>query len=68
MGFVRHLRAKFYVSSSRDFAATFSLLLELLSDRMSTMLSNFSEDHDEGMDVQEANTFRFTEEPSLEKM
>lgn len=68
MGFVRHLRAKFYVSSSRDFAATFSLLLELLSDQMSTMLSNFSEDHDEGMDVQEANTFRFTEEPSLEKM
>lgn len=39
-----------------------------IRDRMSTMLSNVSLDHDEGMDVQEASTFRFSEEPSLEKM
>ena len=39
-----------------------------IRDRMSTMLSNVSLDHDEGMDVQEANAFRFSEEPSLEKM
>jgi len=32
------------------------------------MLSNVSLDHDEGMDVQEASTFRFSEEPSLEKI
>ncbi|KAJ7387190.1 dCTP pyrophosphatase 1 [Desmophyllum pertusum] len=35
---------------------------------MSNMLSNGSLDHDEGMDVQEANTFQFSEEPSLEKI
>ena len=35
---------------------------------MSTMLSNGSLDHGEDMDVQEENTFKFSEEPSLEKM
>lgn len=32
------------------------------------MLSNVSLDHDEGMAVQGATTFRFSEEPSLEKI
>ena len=70
MGFLRHLRAKFiadlFLSPSRDFHFVKNFLA--ICDRMSTMLSNVSLDHDEGMDVQEANTFRFSEEPSLEKM
>lgn len=69
MGFLRHLRAKFtFLDAKLGFAATYSLRLKLLGDRMSTMLSNVCLDHDEGMDVQEANTFRFSEVPSLEKM
>ena len=35
---------------------------------MSTMLASGSLNHDEGMDVQETDAFRFSEEPSLEKM
>lgn len=68
MGFVRHLRAKF-TSSSRYFY-TIHVFKNFLAtrNRMSTMLSNVSLDHDEGMAVQEATTFRFSEEPSLEKM
>lgn len=68
MGFVRHLRAKF-TSSSRYFY-TIHVFKNFLAtrNRMSTMLSNVSLDHDEDMAVQEATTFRFSEEPSLEKM
>lgn len=74
MGFVRHLRAKFIVSlgftsSSRYFYAIHVFKNFLATrNRMSTMLSNVSLDHDEDMAVQEATTFRFSEEPSLEKM
>lgn len=64
MGFVRHLRAKF-TSSSRYF---YTIHVSPTRNRMSTMLSNVSLDHDEDMAVQEATTFRFSEEPSLEKM
>ena len=35
---------------------------------MSTMLCDSSQVDAEDMDVQEANAFRFSEEPSLEKM
>lgn len=68
MGFVRHLRAKF-TSSSRYFY-TIHVFKNFLAtrNRMSTMLSNVSLDHNEGMAVQETTTFRFSEEPSLEKM
>ena len=67
MGILRHLRAKLIVALSTLDCHFFKNFLAI-RDRMSTMLSNVSLDHDEGMDVQEASTFRFSEEPSLEKM
>ena len=58
-----------FTSSSRYFYAVHVFKNFLATrNRMSTMLSNVSLDHDEGMAVQEATTFRFSEEPSLEKM
>lgn len=70
MGFVRHLRAKFIVSLKPVFLRYIHVFKNFLAtrNRMSTMLSNVSLDHNEGMAVQETTTFRFSEEPSLEKM
>ena len=75
LGLLRHLGAKFTATchfhsiEARKDSSNFSPFRFRTIHQMSNMLANGSSAHDESaMDVQETNTFQFSEEPSLEKM